>query len=316
MARKRDPKRDEAYQLWKQLNGEITNRALAEQLGVPEKTISGWKSKDKWNDKLNGVLQKKIRSTPNKKPAKKARAPNKKQSNNETESLVESDELNDKQRLFCLYYIKYFNATKAYQKAYECAYATAMVNGHGLLRNTKIASEIDRLKLEQTNELKLDAKNVLQKYIDIAFADITDFVEFGQKEQPDISIVTGEPLLDENGDPVMYKYSFVNLKDDAEVDGTIITEVKKGKDGVSVKLADKMKALDMLAKYTNLLSDDELKQLEKEKAKAEIAKKHAEIAKIRGDDETEDYEDDGFEAALDSVTEEVWADEDDETEAE
>lgn len=71
MARQRDPKRDEAFEIWKQHNGEITNRALAEQLGVPEKTISGWKSKDKWNDKLNGVLQKKIRSTPNKKGEKK-----------------------------------------------------------------------------------------------------------------------------------------------------------------------------------------------------------------------------------------------------
>jgi len=66
MARKRDPKRDEAFEIWKKHNGEITNRALAEQLDVSEKTLSGWKSKDKWKNKLNRVLQSNERNTPNK----------------------------------------------------------------------------------------------------------------------------------------------------------------------------------------------------------------------------------------------------------
>lgn len=67
MARKRDPRRDEAFVIWKQCKGDITNRALAERLDVSEKTLSGWKSKDKWNDELNGVLQTNKRSTPKKK---------------------------------------------------------------------------------------------------------------------------------------------------------------------------------------------------------------------------------------------------------
>ncbi|MRG86994.1 phage terminase small subunit [Salinibacillus xinjiangensis] len=67
MARKRDPRRDESFELWKKHGGNITNREIAKQLDLPEKTIGGWKSKDKWNSKLNGVLQKNIRSTPNKK---------------------------------------------------------------------------------------------------------------------------------------------------------------------------------------------------------------------------------------------------------
>lgn len=49
MARQRDPRRDEALKIFKQHNGDITNRAIAEQLDVPEKTISAWKSRDKWN---------------------------------------------------------------------------------------------------------------------------------------------------------------------------------------------------------------------------------------------------------------------------
>ena len=57
MARQRNPKRDEAYEIYKQHNGDITNRAIAEMLDVPEKTIGSWKSKDNWVGKLNGVLQ-------------------------------------------------------------------------------------------------------------------------------------------------------------------------------------------------------------------------------------------------------------------
>ncbi|MFJ5566123.1 phage terminase small subunit [Lysinibacillus xylanilyticus] len=49
MARQRDPRRDEALKIFKQHNGDVTNRAIAEQLDVPEKTISAWKSRDKWN---------------------------------------------------------------------------------------------------------------------------------------------------------------------------------------------------------------------------------------------------------------------------
>ncbi|WP_242834316.1 terminase small subunit [Clostridium pasteurianum] len=39
--------------------------------------------------------------------------------------------------------MKYFNATKAYQKAYECDYITANTNGPRLLVNVCIKSEMD-----------------------------------------------------------------------------------------------------------------------------------------------------------------------------
>lgn len=49
MARKRDSRRDEAFEMFKNANGSITNKEIAEKLLVPEKTISAWKSRDKWN---------------------------------------------------------------------------------------------------------------------------------------------------------------------------------------------------------------------------------------------------------------------------
>lgn len=66
MPRARDPNRDKAFEIFKEHNGDITNRKIAEMLGVSEKTIGSWKSKSKddWNGKLNGVLQTNERSTP------------------------------------------------------------------------------------------------------------------------------------------------------------------------------------------------------------------------------------------------------------
>ncbi|GIO00568.1 phage terminase small subunit-related protein [Brevibacillus laterosporus] len=49
MAKARSPNRDKALELWLESGGNISNRELADQLGEKEKTISNWKSRDKWN---------------------------------------------------------------------------------------------------------------------------------------------------------------------------------------------------------------------------------------------------------------------------
>lgn len=270
----------------------ITLKDLAEKHGVKLGTLKSRKSREKWSRdaaKKDATKSKKVATL------KKKDATKKQNKKTDEEPIVESDELTDKQRLFCIYYVKYFNATKAYQKAYGCAYTTAMVEGHRHLRNPKISSEIDRLRNEMLTEKKVSANEVLQKYIDIAFADITDFVEFGRETVTDAE--TG----------MKYEVNRVKFKESIEVDGTIITEVKQGKDGASVKLADKMKALEFLAKYTDLLSDNDKKRLQEEKLKMDIEKTKAEIVKINGEDNN-DYEDDGFIEALDGKAAEVWSD--------
>lgn len=71
MARQRSPDRNKAYEIFKEHNGDITNRKISELLSTSEKTVSektvgGWKSKDGWIEQLNGVLHKNERSTPKK----------------------------------------------------------------------------------------------------------------------------------------------------------------------------------------------------------------------------------------------------------
>lgn len=67
MARARSPNRDKAFEIYKKHNGNITNREIAKILNISEKTVGGWKCKDTWDSKLNGVLQKNKRSTPKEK---------------------------------------------------------------------------------------------------------------------------------------------------------------------------------------------------------------------------------------------------------
>ncbi|MBP2638367.1 MAG: Phage terminase small subunit [Firmicutes bacterium] len=64
MGRNRDPNRDKALEIYLEQEGKISNRKIAEMLSLSEKTVSGWKCKDNWLDRRNGVLQKNERSTP------------------------------------------------------------------------------------------------------------------------------------------------------------------------------------------------------------------------------------------------------------
>ena len=255
------PDWEKIRQEWETNN--ITLKALAEKHGVKLGTVKSRKSREKWSRDATAT---KKSATSKKKVA--AKRQNKK--NNER-PVVEKNNLTDKQRLFCLYYLKYFNATKAYQKSYKCSYEVANKNAYSLMVNHGIKSKIEQLKQERFNSVFLDAKAVLQKYIDIAFADITDFVEFGC-----------EKAIDDSGNP--YKVNHVKFRESSDVDGTIITEVKKGKDGVSIKLADKMKALEFLSKYMNLLSDSDRKRLQDEKLKAETELTKERTKLIKGEE--------------------------------
>lgn len=268
MPRARDPNRDKAYQIWKKYKGDKKLKDIAAELGVSDTQIRKWKSQDKWEQTKGNVTNSKRNVT------KKDSVP---------VPVVGNKDLNDQRSMFCLYYLKYFNATKAYQKVYGCDYKTANANGSRLLAIDSVKREIERLKAMRQSGVFLDGQAVLQKYIDIAFADITDFLTFGRKEI--------EVDMDGNGDPIMKEVNYVEFANSHEVDGTLISEVKQGKDGVSVKLEDKMKALDKLSLYFDLFPDKFKREVEQEKLK--LAQR-----KVNGEDE-EEYEDDGFLEALD-----------------
>ncbi|WP_285871232.1 terminase small subunit [Metabacillus litoralis] len=278
----------------------ITLAALAEKHGVKLGTLKSRKSREGWSrdpTKKDATKIEKV-ATPKKKVATpKVEVPEKEIN---LDNFLEGTELTDKQRLFCLYYVKSFNAT---QSAINAGYApvSAHVEGHRLLKNPKVYAEIKQIKEDMANEVYLEAKDVLDKYIKIAFSDITDFLTFGQKEVQVIGMMG--PVFDDDDNPVMQEVNYVDFKESALVDGTIISEVKQGKDGVSIKLEDRKWALDRLSKYFDLFPDEFKRRIEEEKLK--IAHH-----KVFGNEDPDEFEDDGFEDALNAVTSEVWSDDD------
>jgi phage terminase small subunit len=240
----------------------ITLKALAEKHGIKLGTLKSRKSREGWS------------RDPTKKDATKSATSNKKKvAETKKDAIVKpivlSDDLTDKQKLFCLYYLKYYNATKAYQKAYGVDRNTAESIAYRLMGNVGVKKEIERLKAEQMQGIFLDGMAVLQKYIDIAFADITDFVTFYRR---DVKTDQMEVLLNKDGTvkeivPKLKTTNEMFFKDMDDVDGTIISEVKKSKDGITVKLHDKMRALEKLEKYTDLLNDQQKHRLAEEQMK-------------------------------------------------
>lgn len=57
MPRARDPNRNKAFQIYVNTEGKIDLVEIARQLNISAGTVRGWKSKDKWEEQLNGTLQ-------------------------------------------------------------------------------------------------------------------------------------------------------------------------------------------------------------------------------------------------------------------
>jgi len=280
---------------------DITLTALADKHDIKLGTLKSRKSREKDATKLKKVATKlKKVATKKKKDATTNQIPDV-----AIEVFVESDELTEKQRLFCLYYVKSFNATQSAIKA-GYAFESAHVEGSRLLRHAKVSKEIKRIKQDMTQGIFIDAMDVLQKWVKIAFADVTDYLTFGQKEV-EVMGAFG-PIKDEDGNVITRRVNYVEFNASNMVDGTLISEVKQGRDGISVKLADKMKALEKLSLYFDLFPDSFKRKVAEEKLN--ISKQKLELDKLRIIREEEEYEDDGFIAALDGKTAEVWNDDD------
>ena len=264
MARAPDKRIEQAKEMY--LQGQKLVE-IASQLNLPEGTVRSWKNRYNWDcnvakDQCNVAKGKKTEKHGKKEAAEW-----------EVNQVIENPELTDKQRLFCIYYIRNFNATKAYQKAYGCSYETAMVEGSGYLRNPKIKSEILKLKQERLNREFLSESDIFQKYMDIAFADITDYLEFGTEEVPVMAIYGPVKIKDpETGEEktLTKVINKVLFKSSSDVDGTIISEVKQGKDGASIKLSDRMKALEWLSGHMNMGTEEQLARLEQLRAQTDL----------------------------------------------
>lgn len=192
--------------------------------------------------------------------------------------------LNDKQKRFCEIYIKSFNVRLA---AKQAGYTpqSAHVIGWKIRQNPECNRYIAWLKLRIAKDCHVSAMDIIDQYIRIAFADMTDFVTI------------------KNGSLI--------LKNEDMLDGQLITSIKKSRDGnISLELADKLKALERLEKYFDVMPVDWRVKIEEKKL--ELMEERLEIERIKaGQGIPDEDENDGFIEALKESAEEIWCDEED-----
>ena len=268
--------------------GGMKYKDIAEKYGTTINTVKSWKKRYGWNRKEGAHKSKKV-CTQKTKGAPKVTAP----IDDGTKETLQNDELTPEQQMFCIYYSRTFNATQSYLNAFGCSYETAMVNGCVLLRNTKVRAEIERLKEIKRQQIVAGTDDIVELQMRIAFADIGNYMSFGQKEIED----------PETG--IEYMVSTVDLKESKDTDTQLLQEVKRGKDGVSVKLKDAQKAIDWLTKFFEMNpSDKHRKEFDQRKLELELIK-----LQMQTKDSTEDApEQDNFLDALNESAKEAWSD--------
>lgn len=279
MARAQNEKAGKAYELY-QSGMKLVE--IAKELEIPAGTVRRWKLTYKW-----GSEPKSERSDKKKTNVQKIGRKQKQMAAHAVEDVMQNNKLTDKQRLFCIYYVRCFNATKAYQRAYGVDYTTAASISYRLLEKDVVRDEIMRLKRNRLNREFFNEEDLFQKYMDIAFADITDFIEFGNESIKVINPDTGEEKE--------IAVSYVNIKNSDEIDGTLLSGISKGRDGVKVKLADRLRAMQWLSDHMDLATEEQKVRISALKAKTDP-------------DETE-YTDDGFLEALNASAGGDWDEE-------
>lgn len=240
MAAKKNPLADKAHKMYKSGMKLVD---IADQLGCSPATIRTWKNRYKWDNGESETFQKKSETKRN---VSKKKARSETALDDGTRETLQNDDLTPEQQMFCIYYSRTFNAAQSYQKAYGCSYENAMVEGSKSLRKPKVRAEIERLKEIKRRQIVAGAEDIVELQMRIAFADAGDYATFGN-----------------NG------INWVHIANSDTVDTQIIQEIKEGQAGVSIKLADKQKAIDWLTKYFLMHPDD--------KYKAEFDKKRAEV---------------------------------------
>lgn len=234
MAAKKNPLSDKAYEMYKQGMKLVD---IATVLDVPPGTVRRWKSTHGWDGERSGSRSER---------SDKKRAEKKPIVDDGTKETLQNNDLTPEQQMFCIYYSRTFNAAQSYQLAYGCQYATAVAHGYELLSNVVVRTEIERLKELKRQQIITSTEDVVELQMRIAFADAGNYATFGN-----------------NG------INWVRIANSDTVDTQIIQEIKEGQTGVSIKLADKQKAIDWLTKYF-LMHPESKYRAEYERKRAEV----------------------------------------------
>jgi phage terminase small subunit len=139
--------------------------------------------------------------------------------------------LTPRQQRFVQEYIVDLNATQA---AIRAGYSErgARVRGVELLTNRNVKTAIARTKEERRLRLELEADDVVRHLVEVAFANIADFATWTESK--------------------------VRLRPSEEIEESklvAVHSITNGPNGVTIRLHDKLRALELLAKHLGMFKD-------------------------------------------------------------
>lgn len=239
--------RDEAKRIWLRSSKQKPLVDIAKELGVSPGLVRKWKSQDNWDEddswpevksNGNGNATKSKNGNGNSNDGVKPMEIN--------ETHLNQEGLNERELLFCLHYMKNYNATNAIiNSGYNPGNRQrASEMGWQLLQRPKVRAEIERLKEMKRKSIMLSPDDIVELQMRIAFSNATDFADFGTKEK-----IIG---IDDRGELVKVEDAYLEFHDHSTVDGNLISEIKVNKQGMSIKLEDRQKALQWLSDFFNM----------------------------------------------------------------
>jgi len=146
----------------------------------------------------------------------------------------------DRHARFVAEFLIDLNATKAYRRVYNCSQKVAEANGPRLLGDARVAAAVAAGKAEQLSRADLSATRVLEEMRRLAFTDTRSFFDDQGNLKPfnELTAEQGSALA---GFEVIIK--------NAKAGDGVTDEIHK------IKLWDKPRTLEMLAKHFKLLTE-------------------------------------------------------------
>ena len=266
---------------------------IASKYNVTLNTVKSWKTRYKWKKDAEEKESAEKVCTQNKsmhtleKGAEEKLIPDIK----EEIEKIDAEGLTGKQRLFCDYYIKTFNAT---QSAIKAGYSknTAYAIGAENLKKPQIKAYLTKLRDAYMEDEYLDTKRLLERHRQIAFYDVNDYVN-DDGTLKDLSECDGSLIRKVSAEKT-------NIEQISE-----IGEEKKTKTKVVIKtnfeLEDRSKSLIFLTKFYGLDPDTNIAkerlEIEKEKVygtgngegktSGSVEKAKSILIKLRGSNESD-----------------------------
>jgi phage terminase small subunit len=154
-------------------------------------------------------------------------------------------DLTDRQKFFCLEYLKDLNGTQAAIRAGYSA-KTANEQSARLLANVSIQEFTKGLMEERANRCEVDADKVLKELSKIAFSDLRKF--YG----PDGQLLPIGQIDDESAGAISSLKSYEEKLQATDDDGEQIVQGTNKE----IRMHDKLKALEMLGKHFGVFEKD------------------------------------------------------------